>query len=354
MAPVFEGLLVLGGVGLSWLLVHGMRHWARRLRLLDVPNQRSLHSLTTPRGGGAAIVAVSLVGISLGGAFGIRPDGLAVIGYLAGAFIIVTVSLADDVLKLSAGVRLSAHVVAAALMVSGLRLGPPFTGATAWIAWLEFAGALLWTVGLTNAYNFMDGIDGIAATEAVVAGLSWALIGGLIHQPWLELLGLLIAGSSAGFLIHNWTPAKIFMGDVGSAFLGFTFAFIPLAEVHRMPQVSLVGTLLLIPFLFDTAFTMFRRFMLGENIFLAHRSHLYQRLVLAGWNQASVTLSYGLFAFVTAALGIFWLATGSDAVSYLLISAVVLISISLWIVVVRAERHLTAARDPRPLIGRGR
>jgi UDP-N-acetylmuramyl pentapeptide phosphotransferase/UDP-N-acetylglucosamine-1-phosphate transferase len=351
---MFEALLFVAGTGLAWLLVYGMLRWAWRLRLLDVPNERSLHTHATPRGGGAAIAAICLVGISLGAAFGIRPDSLAFGGYLAGALLIVAVSLVDDVSQLSAGIRLTAHLIAAALMVAGLGFTPPFGGGPTWIAWLEFGGALLWTVGLTNAYNFMDGIDGMAACQAVVAGLCWTLLGALIDLPWLVLLGLLIAASSTGFLVHNWPPAKIFMGDVGSAFLGFTFAFMPLAEVHKMPRVSLVGALLFLPFIFDTVLTMVRRFLLGENIFLAHRSHLYQRLVLAGWSQASVTLSFGLSALVMAGLGTLWLVADSRAVSYSLILAVVLVPAGLWILVVRAERHAAGSRDVRPLLGRGR
>ena len=104
----------------------------------------------------------------------------------------------------------------------------------------------MWIVGLTNAYNFMDGIDGIAGVQAVVAGLGWLLLGGLAGLPALGALGLLTAASSLGFLIHNWPPARIFMGDVGSAFLGFTFAFLPAVAVQDDPRLGVAGLLGLI------------------------------------------------------------------------------------------------------------
>jgi UDP-N-acetylmuramyl pentapeptide phosphotransferase/UDP-N-acetylglucosamine-1-phosphate transferase len=300
-----------------------------------------MHRVATPRGGGAAIVAVSLIGIVLGGIFGLRPEPAAVGGYLAGALLIVGVSLMDDVLGLPSGTRLAVHLLAAAAAVAGLVLGSQLIGGSqTGITLLLLAAALFWTVGLTNAYNFMDGIDGLAATQAIVAGFGWTLLGSVAHQPWLTLLGLLIAAGSTGFLIHNWAPAKIFMGDVGSAFLGFTFAFMAIAALRRTPQVALVGALLLWPFIFDSVFTMLRRLWRGENIFLAHRSHLYQRLVLAGWRHASVTSLYGLFALVTSAISVVWLVTATISTFYCVIVVVSVLSVGLWMVVIRAERKV--------------
>jgi UDP-N-acetylmuramyl pentapeptide phosphotransferase/UDP-N-acetylglucosamine-1-phosphate transferase len=115
------------------------------------------------------------------------------------------------------------------------------------------------------------------------------------------------AAGCAGFLVRNWPPAKIFMGDVGSAFLGFTFAFITLAAVGQTPQLAIAGAFLLWPFIFDATFTIIRRMMRGENLLIAHRSHIYQRLVLAGWRHSSVTLLYGTLSLVALAFGALWL-----------------------------------------------
>lgn len=352
---MFEAILFIAAAVLGWVLVLGFRRFAGALGLIDVPNRRSMHALATPRGGGGAIVVISLVGLVVAVVLGARPEPLVLAGYLAGALIIVAVSLADDVWRLPSGIRLGVHFLSAILVVGGIVLGSRLVASgDASLSWLLLAGAILWMVGMTNAYNFMDGIDGLASTQAIVAGLGWLVLGAITHERWLELLGLLLAAASTGFLIHNWWPAKIFMGDVGSAFLGFTFAFMALATLRRTPQVALVGGLLLWPFLFDTAFTMVRRFLRGENIFLAHRSHLYQRLVLAGWSQATVTSLYGLFAVSIFAVGAAWLLTNSSALGYLLIGVVFLLPLGLWMLVVLAERQVTGPRDARQLMGRGR
>jgi UDP-N-acetylmuramyl pentapeptide phosphotransferase/UDP-N-acetylglucosamine-1-phosphate transferase len=314
-----------------------------------------MHALATPRGGGAAIVVISVVGLAAAAVLGARPEPPVLAGYLTGALIIVAVSLADDVWRLPSGIRLGVHLLGAILVVGGIVLGSRLMAfGDASLSWLLLAAAILWMVGMTNAYNFMDGIDGLASTQAIVAGLGWLVLGAISHEYWLELLGLFLAATSTGFLIHNWWPAKIFMGDVGSAFLGFTFAFMALAALRHTPQVALVGGLLLWPFLFDTVFTMVRRFLGGENIFLAHRSHLYQRLVLAGWNQAAVTSLYGLFTVGIFAMGAAWLLTNSAVLGYVLIGVVCLLPLGLLMLVVLAERQVTGPRDARQLMGRGR
>ncbi|MCX6038443.1 MAG: glycosyl transferase, partial [Chloroflexi bacterium] len=160
------------------------------------------------------------------------------------------------------------------------------------LGWLGLAITFLWIVGLINAYNFMDGIDGIAGGQAVVAGLGWIVLGWLGNQTLVVALGLLLAASSLGFLGYNWPPAKIFMGDVGSAFLGYTFAVLPVVAVQRDPRFALAGVLLVWPFVFDAAFTFLRRLLHRENVFTAHRSHLYQRLVATGFSHKTVASLY--------------------------------------------------------------
>ena len=149
-------------------------------------------------------------------------------------------------------------------------------------------------------------------------------------------------GAALGFLRHNFNPAKIFMGDVGSAFLGFTFAFIALAALHRTPRVALAGVLLLWPFIFDSGFTVIRRFMRGENIFVAHRSHLYQRLALAGWSQPAVTSLYGLFALLMLGLSVAWWLSTSSIATVAIVAAVLMLSVTVWGLVVRTERSRAA------------
>jgi UDP-N-acetylmuramyl pentapeptide phosphotransferase/UDP-N-acetylglucosamine-1-phosphate transferase len=164
-------------------------------------------------------------------------------------------------------------------------------------------------VGLTNAYNFMDGTDGIAACQALAAGLGWALLGWQGGVPIVAGIGLLIACGSLGFLIHNWPPARIFMGDVGSAFLGYSLAVLPVMYFHfrkDSPGAPIVGLLLVWPFVFDTAFTFLRRLLRRENVFAAHRSHLYQRMSSARSGHARVALLYSGLALAGCALAQVW------------------------------------------------
>ena len=274
--------------GFAWLvsvvLVRFIREWAERKAILDHPNERSSHDVPKPRGGGMAIVLVTLAGSALW-----WTPRFAVVA--AAALIVAVVSWIDDVRHLPATLRLGVQSLAAIAVLMAYPAG-------------AFAPlAFLWIVGLTNAYNFMDGIDGIAGGQAVVAGLAWALFGMIGQQTLIVMLGLLIAGSSAGFLMHNWQPARIFMGDVGSAFLGFTFASL---AVMAWPNVRLAaaGALVVWPFVADAAFTFARRAARGERVMEAHRSHVYQRMNQRGLSHAAVSMIYTALAAIGAAAAI--------------------------------------------------
>jgi len=303
-------ICVIGAVSafiVSYLAVSGIRRWVGH-RLLDIPNERSSHARPTPRGGGLAIVIVVLAGSWLVLPFvhtEVAPwQWLA---YSAGALLIAGVSWLDDLRSLSTGVRFAVHFAGAVLAVLAFgawkEIVIPGIGNLI-LGWIGWPLTLLWIVGLTNAYNFMDGIDGIAGGQAVVAGLGWAIMGIIGGNPLLCILGILLAFSSLGFLGHNWPPAKIFMGDVGSAFLGYTFAVLPVIAARNDPRFVLIGLLLVWPFVFDTTFTFFRRLIKHENVFAAHRSHLYQRLVISGLSHQAVTLLYAALALVGVVLAV--------------------------------------------------
>jgi UDP-N-acetylmuramyl pentapeptide phosphotransferase/UDP-N-acetylglucosamine-1-phosphate transferase len=160
--------------------------------------------------------------------------------------------------------------------------------------------ALLWIVGCINAFNFMDGIDGLAGGQGVVLGLAWLAVGLLMPWPSLQLLGLLLASSSTGFLLHNWAPARIFMGDSGSAFLGYWAAVAPFCT-PRPGHLLVPAALIIWPLLFDSGLTLLRRVHAGESLLVAHRGHLYQRLVDRGAGQARVAAAYVVLAACGAA-----------------------------------------------------
>jgi UDP-N-acetylmuramyl pentapeptide phosphotransferase/UDP-N-acetylglucosamine-1-phosphate transferase len=191
-------------------------------------------------------------------------------------------------------------------------------------------------MGLTNAYNFMDGIDGIAGGQAVVAGLGWTIIGFMGEQSFIGLVGVLLAASSLGFLFHNWPPARIFMGDVGSAFIGFTLAVIPILAAQRDPRFMVVGILVVWPFIFDTAFTLVRRLNNKENIFEAHRSHIYQRLVIAGYSHRFVTFIYMGLALIGTVIALLWYKR-APFVNAAVIVLPILLFAGLWRFTIRAE-----------------
>jgi UDP-N-acetylmuramyl pentapeptide phosphotransferase/UDP-N-acetylglucosamine-1-phosphate transferase len=280
----------------SWLIVWGVRWYSRRGQLLDIPNERSSHTRPTPRGGGLGIVIVTIVGMV--GFFGFDPT---IIAYVVAGALIAVVSWLDDVRSLSNRVRFGVHLLAAAIVVVAggwvEQVQLPFVGTLA-IGWLGIPLTLFWLVGMTNIYNFMDGIDGIAGGQALVAGVGWFALGWLANAGSISFLGLFVAASSLGFLLHNWSPAKIFMGDVGSAFLGFTFGWLGIAATQNNPAFALPALLVVWLFLFDAGYTILRRIQRRENIFTAHRTHFYQRMVIAGQSHAPVTLLYMALALV--------------------------------------------------------
>ena len=324
----------------------GLLRRGRRLQLLDLPNERSLHMQPTPKGGGL-LIALSIVTALLvaSPARGIAPSEAAWI--LAGAtFSVALLSLWDDFHALTWPVRLVLQAAAATLTVAfiGYPTALPTPEGSLELGAFAIPLALFWVVGLTNAYNFMDGIDGIAAVQALVAGVGWAIIGIFAGLPNVAVLGGVIAGASAGFLLHNWSPAKIFMGDVGSITLGFTFAVTTVLAATRDARLFVAGVMLLWPFVFDAGFTLCRRLLNGEHVFKAHRSHLYQRLVIAGLSHATVATIYALLGLV----GVVAATLTAIATAGIALAAIVTITasaIGLWLVVTWVERGSLTRQD---------
>jgi UDP-N-acetylmuramyl pentapeptide phosphotransferase/UDP-N-acetylglucosamine-1-phosphate transferase len=194
---------------------------------------------------------------------------------------------------------------------------------------------VLWIVAFVNAFNFMDGIDGIAGAQALVAGLGWTALGAALGDGAVRALGIVIAGSAAGFLLLNWSPARIFMGDGGSSFLGYLLAGVPLAAQDTL-GVAVPAFFIVWPFLFDTAVTLVRRAARGENLMQAHRNHLYQRLTQSGWTHARVASLYGGLSAWGAVVGWWALAVENSARGWFLASAsVAVLAACLWTIVER-------------------
>lgn len=320
------------------------RYWANERELLALPNERSSHTVPTPTGGGVAIVVVTITGWTI---YGLIISQLKpLLFFTIGAILIAAVSWIDDLKTLPTLFRFGIHGLCAAIAVLGFgyfeTIHLPIFHET-YLGNLGLPLTILWIVGLTNSFNFMDGIDGIAGTQALTAGVGWLLIGWLGNQNLVMMIGLLLAATSLGFLFHNWQPAKIFMGDVSSAFLGYTFAVLPLLFVYLAPEQDKsisCGVLLLWVFIFDTMFTFIRRALHGENVFAAHRSHLYQRLVIMGFSHSRVTIAYGLLAIVGIFLSLAWFNTWSGYRVY--ICLLPLMCFCLWLFVAVNERATKA------------
>jgi Fuc2NAc and GlcNAc transferase len=282
---------------LAWTAVAALRVLSPRLGLIDAPNQRSSHQKSTPLSGGLAfVVTAPLVAIAASRWADISlPPGTQTL--MVGGLLVAVVGLADDRFRLPAGLRFGAYLAAALLLVADggyvHELQWP-GGPGVSLGWLGVPITILWMVGLTNGYNFMDGIDGIAATQAVVAAATVAVLSLSLDEPGLAIITAALAGATGGFLLHNWPPARIFMGDVGSAFLGYTFAGLAvLMGGHDGASIPFaLWLILLAPFVFDTALTLGRRVARGERWYEAHREHLYQRLTDRGWTHLAVTSTY--------------------------------------------------------------
>ncbi len=300
------GVLLLAAAALvvSWALTGLVRRYAMRTAMVDLPNPRSSHSTPTPRGGGLAIAITALGGIALAALLGWTPPRVA-IALVGGGVLVAAIGWVDDRREVSAAFRLAVHFAAAAWALWWLDGFPAMrTGA----ATLEL-GPAGWLVGLigiawaTNCYNFMDGIDGLAGGEAVSVGLLGGLILVAMGRPELSAVPWLAAASSAGFLLWNWPPARIFMGDVGSGLLGFLFGAFAIASERSGALPALAWVLLFGVFAFDATATLVNRALRGEPWYQAHRSHAYQRAVQRGWSHgqvsgAALALNVGLGALV--------------------------------------------------------
>jgi len=330
-----------GALVLSCLCVAGSRRWADE-RMLDIPNVRSLHTRPIPRGGGLGIVIVVLVG-----AWGLLFSRILstpfweIAAFSLGGGIVAWTGWLDDIHNVPTRVRLIVQAVSSIIILIAIgyfnAIPVPIIGDIRLYS-IGIPFTLIWIIGLTNAYNFMDGIDGMAGGQAVVAGLGWTIISLISGQSFVGLMGVLLAASSLGFLFHNWPPTRIFMGDVGSAFIGFTLAVLPIIAGQRNSRFMFAGILLVWPFVFDTSFTLVRRMINKENIFEAHRSHIYQRLVIAGYSHRFVTLMYmGLAA--TGAILAYFLVRGSHPLDAFALLMPFMLFIALWRFTLLSEKR---------------
>lgn len=318
-----------------------IRRFSASTRLIDIPNDRSSHVIPTVRGGGLAIVIVCLglyVGLGLAGILAANWS------FVVGASVVAAISYIDDLYSLPVAIRLIFHALSASILIygSGELVSIYIPGAEAVIDLRSASYAIwfIWVVWMINAYNFMDGIDGLAGAQGVTAGLGWVAFGLLLGDSGLYLFGGVVALSCLGFLVHNWSPAAIFMGDVGSAFLGYVLAAMPLiADQHANSSgwLTTAAISFLWLFFFDSVYTFIRRAIKGEKVWLAHRGHLYQQMVIGGFEHGRVTLLYTALSVFTSVL--FFTAYWFRGSAVLLLLFTYLISVFIVIVALLRKKH---------------
>lgn len=282
-------VLCLGVFVLSALLTGAVRSYALRKQMLDVPNDRSSHTVPTPRGGGAGIVGAFLLGLPVAVYLGLLTVADASVLAIPGLGV-AAIGFADDHGHIAARWRLLGHFIAAGLGLALLANWPmvPLYGSVylsgLWLG-VPLVVGLVW---LLNLYNFMDGIDGIAGVQAVTVCLGLAWLSYLYATPADVTLALLLAAASAGFLCWNLPPAKIFMGDAGSGFLGLVIGLLWLKIASHAPHVFWAGLVLMGVFVVDATWTLVVRLRRGEKVYEAHRSHAYQHAAQR-WGHGKVT-----------------------------------------------------------------
>jgi Fuc2NAc and GlcNAc transferase len=262
-------------------------------RLLDIPNDRSSHAKPTPRGGGLALTVAHLAGVAAAGALGLASPGL-IITLLGGGLAVAVVGFMDDHGHVSASLRLACHCAAFAWGMVWLGGLPPvdFGWGSFDLGWIGTVLLLLYLAWFLNLFNFMDGIDGIAGLQCVSMSVSAACLIAVNGYSLGAALPLwLLAAACTGFLWWNWPPAKIFMGDVGSGYLGYALGVLALWTVVEGWLTPWVWLILGGAFLADATVTLVVRAISGVKVATAHRSHAYQRLSRHWRSHRRVTLS---------------------------------------------------------------
>ena len=282
-------------VCLSFFLTWSLRQYALRHEIMDVPNARSSHIIPTPRGGGLGLV-ITFVLASAWLCFQGSLAGVNLAVIVIGGGAVALIGFWDDHQHVSRKLRISIHLLAATITIFSLEGIPaiPLLNINLQLGYLGYLLGIIGLVWLLNLYNFMDGIDGIAAIEAVTVALAAAIIlwsgGNTSDALWFIYLALAVSG----FLIWNWPPAKIFMGDVGSGFLGFVFGTMTIISSQSTAINLWAWGILLAVFIVDAMVTLMRRIIRGDKCYEAHRTHAYQRASRRWQSHLKVTVVVGL------------------------------------------------------------
>jgi len=287
---------------MSWTLTGCLRRYALAKNLIDMPNARSSHSVPTPRGGGVAIVASFLTILPILNALDLLSTSVCLALWGAGAAVAI-IGFLDDHGHVGARWRLLVHFGSALWGLYWLGGLPTLTifGYGLDFGWFGHVCAAVYIVWVLNLYNFMDGIDGLAGIEAITVCCGGALMAWLVmpdSAAWMS--PIVLASAVSGFLVWNFPPARIFMGDAGSGFLGIMLALLSVQAAWVDARLLWAWLILLGVFIVDATVTLCRRVLRGEKFYVAHHSHAYQYASRLRGAHRPVTLAIG-------AINIFWL-----------------------------------------------
>lgn len=320
-----------------------VRRFAFLIGAVDHPNARKVHVRVMPRIGGLAIYMAFMVGYFL-----LLPTSRYNTAILVGAFIILLTGLLDDRFQLSPRAKLLGQIIATVVVLnSGMRIeliNLPFDQQIYLGAW-SVPITCLWLIGITNAINLIDGLDGLAAGVSSIALGVIATLAMIQGNVYLTMMALLLLASTLGFLVHNFHPAKIFMGDTGALFLGYMLAVFSLLGFKNVTLFSLVVPVLLLGLpISDTLFAIVRRFVQGRPLMSPDKSHMHHQLIDMGFStRQAVLVMYGITLFFGLASILFAKTTAFGA----------MITFIVVVIVVELIVELTGIVHPRyqPLIG---
>jgi UDP-GlcNAc:undecaprenyl-phosphate/decaprenyl-phosphate GlcNAc-1-phosphate transferase len=300
------------------ILTIPVKKLAIKIGAIDVPDHRKIHKFATPRLGGLGIY----IGVVLGLLF-IFPQYSEMKAIALGSLIIVITGFIDDKYNLKPLVKLAAQILAASIVISAGIIIEKITLPIFGVINLEYFSipiTLLWIVGITNAINLLDGLDGLAAGVSTIALTSILIMAIIDYRVLAVYFCVVLIGSNLGFLVHNFYPAKIYMGDTGSLFLGYSIAIISiLGLLKNFAILSFVIPILILAIpIFDTLFAIIRRMLNKENILMPDKKHLHYQLIDAGFShRTTVLIIYGFSAFFGVLALLF--SNGSVATPYIVI-----------------------------------
>ncbi|MFJ2428953.1 glycosyltransferase family 4 protein [Pseudomonas sp. NPDC087804] len=304
--------LLVAVFAVSWVLTFILRRYALIKSLMDIPNARSSHSVPTPRGGGVAIVVAFLLALPvLAGMKMLSPAALY--GLFGAGLLVAVIGFADDHKHIAARWRLLGHFIVAAWALFWLNGLPSVElfGINIDLGWFGNVLALVYLVWMLNLYNFMDGIDGLASAEAISVCLGMCLVYWLSGNLELIWAPLILTAAVAGFLCWNFPPARIFMGDAGSGFLGIILAILALSSAAYGANLLWSWLIMLGVFIVDATLTLVIRALKGERLHQAHNQHAYQQaarryeshLFISGW-VVCINVAWLMPMAILAGLGI--------------------------------------------------